>query len=275
MITAKKEDDERRKRPSGGENPDDSSSKRAKFERTFVSSWLEKYDWLRYDSNSNLMFCVLCIKYQKSNAFTEGCQNFRRDNLNKHVNTNDHKASCRQEKGEVIAPRPPSACSLGNSSTSSAPSSGSSVASADASAELNQTSHSCSSESSPTEDAPRSPVPPSTNAFSINSLNVVPLPPQAVPVSSNAFVTNRDPAQISSPLCIKEPLPFYGHSSPHLPLSMPFFPRPPFPYSPYAKPLSTCIILLHSICSLCLLSYFLCHFALLGLVVLLHVLNGD
>ena len=98
------------------ENDNVSPSKRAKFERTFVPSWLEKYDWLRYDSESNHMYCVLCIKYQKSNAFTEGCQNFRRDNLNKHINTNDHRASCRQEKGDYTSVVPVSLRSPSSSS---------------------------------------------------------------------------------------------------------------------------------------------------------------
>ena len=67
------------------------NQKRGKFERSFVPSWLDRFDWLVYDSSRNLMYCGLCRKYRKNNAFTEGCQNFRRDNLNKHMATNDHK----------------------------------------------------------------------------------------------------------------------------------------------------------------------------------------
>lgn len=73
------------------------SQKRGKFERSFVPSWLERFDWLMFDSSRNVMFCVLCKKYSKNNAFTEGCHNFRRDNLNKHVATNDHKYCVDQE----------------------------------------------------------------------------------------------------------------------------------------------------------------------------------
>ena len=71
-------------------------AKRPKLERTFVPAWLDRYEWLRYDEQLNVMFCDLCLKHRKSNAFTEGCQNFRRDNLNKHANTNDHRASVEQ-----------------------------------------------------------------------------------------------------------------------------------------------------------------------------------
>lgn len=50
------------------------------------------------------MFCGLCRTYRKNNAFTEGCQNFRRDNLNKHMATNDHKFCVEQN---VAQSKPP------------------------------------------------------------------------------------------------------------------------------------------------------------------------
>jgi hypothetical protein len=185
-----------------------SSAKRAKFERSFVPSWLEKYDWLRYDSDNNFMYCGLCVKYQKSNAFTEGCQNFRRDNLNKHINTNDHKVSCRQENG-TLAQRPLSACSLGNSSTASShPCNG---------ADQNCSASSSNDSSSQSEDTPRSPT--------------VPLSLSQPASTSRPQLQERSP----SPIMLKEPLPFFSPTSSHLPLSMSFFPRPPFPFHSYPK----------------------------------------
>ena len=85
--------------------------KRGKFERSFVPSWLDRFDWLRFDRTRNLMFCDLCMKYRKNNAFTEGCQNFRRDNLNKHMATNDHKFCVEQHgqpSGTATSTTPPS-----------------------------------------------------------------------------------------------------------------------------------------------------------------------
>ena len=92
-------------------SPSDSSSsqKRGKFERSFVTSWLDRFEWLLFDRERNLMFCSLCTKYRKNNAFTEGCQNFRRDNLNKHIATNDHKfcveQNCALGKPPTTVPR--------------------------------------------------------------------------------------------------------------------------------------------------------------------------
>lgn len=81
------------------------SQKRGKFERSFVPSWLDRFEWLDFDSSRNLMFCGLCRKYRKNNAFTEGCQNFRRDNLNKHMATNDHKF-CVEQNAAQSKPSP-------------------------------------------------------------------------------------------------------------------------------------------------------------------------
>lgn len=75
-----------------------SCQKRGKFQRSFVTAWLDKFDWLAFDEKRRLMFCRLCTKYRKNNAFTEGCQNFRCDNLNKHMATNDHKF-CVEQNG--------------------------------------------------------------------------------------------------------------------------------------------------------------------------------
>lgn len=222
MIAAARDQEnvaDSRKRPKLEDDDPSSSAKRAKFERSFVSSWLEKYDWLRYDNSLNLMFCVLCIKYQKSNAFTEGCQNFRRDNLNKHINTNDHKVSCRQESGN-LGQRPLSACSLGNCSISSVPSSQRSNTS---DTELLHCPGS-SSDSSQSEEAARSPLP----------FNLQHPQPSVITTSSNAR------GQTPSPLDLKEPL--FTQASPYIPLSMSFLPRLPF-YS-YPKHLSMLLLVL-------------------------------
>jgi len=116
---------------------DDASSdgvlpqKRGKFERSFVQSWLERFSWLMFDSSRNVMFCLLCQKHNKNNAFTDGCHNFRRDNLNKHVVTNDHKYCVQKEAGcknagvaEAQNPTPTPSTPSNHSSTESSRSSG-------------------------------------------------------------------------------------------------------------------------------------------------------
>ena len=52
-----------------------------KRKRSFVSSWLETFDWLRYDDDIGEMFCRLCEKFapEKSSSFVTGCSNFRLD----------------------------------------------------------------------------------------------------------------------------------------------------------------------------------------------------
>ena len=87
-------------------------NKRPKFERSFVPAWLTRYPWLRYENERNQMFCELCVKYRKSNAFTEGCQNFRRDNLNKHMNTQDHRSAQQQQQQESVSLQIPPSCPL-------------------------------------------------------------------------------------------------------------------------------------------------------------------
>lgn len=224
----KREIDEKDKKTSKltdeKQDVDASASKRAKFERTFVPSWLEKYEWLRYDAASNLMYCALCIKYQKSNAFTEGCQNFRRDNLNKHINTNDHRASCRQEKGEQ-GQRPPSNCSQssGHSSVHSVHSSVTSAGDTSADSSSSSSSHQLSLNSS-------------------DHLSVGSVADQAPPVSvetSNNYVNNREltPPNVAGQEPLPQTLPHIGHGPPLLPMPVPLFARPPFMFSLHHGPL--------------------------------------
>ena len=56
-----------------------------KRKHSFVSSWLETFDWLRYDDDIGEMFCLPCGKFapEKSSPFVTGCSNFCLESLRK------------------------------------------------------------------------------------------------------------------------------------------------------------------------------------------------
>ena len=56
----------------------------------FQSTWLEKFNWLRYD-NTKGMLCSICIESSKANPFTSGRINFRTSTLTHHVESQDHQ----------------------------------------------------------------------------------------------------------------------------------------------------------------------------------------
>ena len=62
--------------------------------RKYNSKWEGDFDWLRYDSAKNKMFCKLCEENGKNNAFTgEGCDNWRKSSAGDHIKTKDHRLS--------------------------------------------------------------------------------------------------------------------------------------------------------------------------------------
>ena len=61
--------------------------------RSFQSSWLRDFSWLRFDREKSQMTCELCLKHKKANALTEGTSNFRTSTLTRHAESKDHQAS--------------------------------------------------------------------------------------------------------------------------------------------------------------------------------------
>lgn len=54
------------------------------------------------------MFCRLCMDAKKKNAFATGCNKFKKDSLQKHVLTQEHRAaleadSCRKDMQRAVA----------------------------------------------------------------------------------------------------------------------------------------------------------------------------
>lgn len=74
-----------------------SRSKKTKVKKTFQTSWLAKWPWLRKDEKG--MKCKVCLDHKKANTFTgsSGCDNYRTSTLKRHVESSDHKDSLRAE----------------------------------------------------------------------------------------------------------------------------------------------------------------------------------
>lgn len=54
------------------------------------------------------MFCQFCTEAKKKNAFTTGCNKFKKVSLQKHVLTEDHRSaleavSCRKDMQRAVA----------------------------------------------------------------------------------------------------------------------------------------------------------------------------
>ena len=69
-----------------------------KEKRQFVLSWKTEFPWVTYDRSSG-MHCQYCIDAVK-NAFTKGCDKFKKDTLNKHLQTVDHRAAIEAKAGK-------------------------------------------------------------------------------------------------------------------------------------------------------------------------------
>ena len=64
-----------------------------KIMKSFQTKWLKEHHWLRYDEEKNMMFCSICLDYNKDNAMTKGCNNFRTSTLTRHLKHKDHTSA--------------------------------------------------------------------------------------------------------------------------------------------------------------------------------------
>ena len=67
-------------------------TKRSKTEvkaRMFLDSWLNDFEWLRYDNNENIMYCEFCRNCGStlagSTEFVQGSNKFKRENIRAHA----------------------------------------------------------------------------------------------------------------------------------------------------------------------------------------------
>ena len=70
----------------------------------FQDKWLTTHlSWLNFDKEKNRMFCSLCIRAKKVNAFTFGTDNFRTSTITMHISGGDHKVTvCSSEQAGDI-----------------------------------------------------------------------------------------------------------------------------------------------------------------------------
>ena len=59
--------------------------------RRFLYSWKSEFPQLIMDSERNAMCCSYCVDSNK-NAFTTGCNKFKKDSLKKHASIADHRS---------------------------------------------------------------------------------------------------------------------------------------------------------------------------------------
>ena len=69
----------------------------AQHQKRYQSNWKLEFPWLNYDSEKGCMYCLPCKNSKKTNAFTEGCTNFRIDNLREHDKSSWHNAAIESE----------------------------------------------------------------------------------------------------------------------------------------------------------------------------------
>ena len=88
--------------PPAAKKPKVASSER----RRFVPGWKNDYPWVL--CKEGRMFCELCMDTKKKNAFATGCDKFKKDSLQKHAQTQEHRAaleaaSCRKDMQRAVA----------------------------------------------------------------------------------------------------------------------------------------------------------------------------
>ena len=99
----------RKKMSESTESP--STAKKPRLEkRQFLLAWRNDYPWVVYDHAQSYqgMRCQYCIDAGKHNAFTRGCDKFKKDVLSKHALTADHRAAieakaCRRDMQQALA----------------------------------------------------------------------------------------------------------------------------------------------------------------------------
>ena len=67
-------------------------------ERKFITAWLNDFEWLCYDHESNLMYCGFCREFKHllkipEGRFIIGSDHFRLDPIKAHDHSKDHATS--------------------------------------------------------------------------------------------------------------------------------------------------------------------------------------
>ena len=68
----------------------DSGKKRTEIR--FQTAWKDSFPWLRFEAESDMMYCSACIEAKVvKNSFTVGCKNIRKSAITDHLLTADHQ----------------------------------------------------------------------------------------------------------------------------------------------------------------------------------------
>ena len=65
-------------------------------DHVYLPKWAEKWSWLLYRVPGG-MFCTICEKHKKTNAFTSGCTNYRTSTLERHCGCKEHREAVEAE----------------------------------------------------------------------------------------------------------------------------------------------------------------------------------
>ena len=78
--------------------------------RRFIPAWKAQYPWVFLNEQRNGMCCRYYVSAGKHNAFTmaAGCCHYKKDALQKHAMTADHRAalearSCRRDMEQAVS----------------------------------------------------------------------------------------------------------------------------------------------------------------------------
>ena len=65
--------------------------------RKFRPGWLKDFPWLQYSRAEDVMRCTICLKHNRSSAFTKGTRTFHLDNVKKHEGSSSHQKAVELE----------------------------------------------------------------------------------------------------------------------------------------------------------------------------------
>lgn len=74
-----------------------STSRSRRSKQKFNTKWLSEFPNISYDIVKKVMFCTLCHRHKKNNAYAQGTKNFRRTNILRHIHSCDHKMALEAE----------------------------------------------------------------------------------------------------------------------------------------------------------------------------------
>ena len=105
--------------PKRKQTPEEKKAKDREYEkkrkRCFHDEWKEGRPWLRYDTDSHVMFCDYCMKGNMKgdkNVFIKGCSNFKMEAMKFHEKSQSHRYAANKHENEQNPSSAPAVKSL-------------------------------------------------------------------------------------------------------------------------------------------------------------------